>query len=60
LADCKSNCQSAEEGLEDWLTLAQPSQPRAWLVYGGDENHHRKDTGVISWRNFPALTDLTG
>jgi len=46
--------------LEDWLTLAQPSQPRAWLVYGGDENHHRKDTGVISWRNFPALTDLTG
>ena len=47
-------------GLEDWLKLAQPSQPRAWLVYGGSENHQRKNTRVLSWRNLPALTDLTG
>ena len=47
-------------GLEDWLTLAQPSQPRAWLVYGGSENHQRKNTRVLSWRNLPALTDLMG
>jgi len=47
-------------GLEDWLKLAQPSQPRAWLVYGGSENHQRKNTRVLSWRNLPALTDLMG
>ena len=47
-------------GLEDWLTLAKPSRPRVWLVYGGGENHQRKNTQVISWRNLPALTDLTG
>jgi len=47
-------------GLEHWLALAQPRQPRAWLVYGGSEDHQRKATRIISWRHLPALTDLTG
>jgi len=48
------------KGLEDWLTLAQPRRPRAWLVYGGNEDHQRKTTRVLSWRHLPALTDVTG
>jgi len=48
------------KGLEDWLTLAQPRRPRAWLVYGGSEDHQRKTTRVLSWRHLPALTDVTG
>jgi predicted AAA+ superfamily ATPase len=47
-------------GLEDWLALAQPRQPRAWLVYGGSEDHQRKTARIISWQHLPALTDLTG
>jgi predicted RNA polymerase sigma factor len=45
-------------GLEDWLALAQPRQPQAWLVYGGGEAHQRKSTRVISWQHLPVLTDL--
>jgi len=47
-------------GLDDWLTLAQPRQPKAWLVYGGTAQHQRKTTRVISWQHLPELTDVLG
>lgn len=44
-------------GLEDWEALARPRQPKAWLIYGGQEDHRRKTTRILSWRNLHALTD---
>ena len=46
------------KGVDDWLTLARPRQPRAWLVYGGGEDHQRKTTRILSWQHLPALTDV--
>ena len=46
-------------GLNHWLALAQPKQPRAWLIYGGREDHRQQDTRLLSWRHLAALTDLT-
>ena len=44
-------------GIEHWETLARPRQPKAWLIYAGQEDHQRKTTHILSWRNLPALTD---
>lgn len=46
------------KGITHWLSLANPREPRAWLVYGGREDHQRHETRIMSWRNLPALNDL--
>ncbi|MBN1102057.1 MAG: ATP-binding protein [Deltaproteobacteria bacterium] len=40
------------KGIDYWLELARPPKPRACLVYAGKENHKRKETEVVSWRNL--------
>lgn len=44
------------KGLEHWFKLARPKQPRAWLVYGGKDEHLRDAVRILSWRNLQALT----
>lgn len=45
------------KGIEDWLALAQPRKPQAWLVYGGKEDHQRNATRILSWRHLTAMSD---
>lgn len=45
-------------GIEHWEKLARPRQLKASLIYGGQENHRRKTTSILSWRNLPAPTDV--
>jgi len=45
------------KGIEGWLALSKPRQPRGWLVYGGNEDHQRHHIQVLSWRNLPDLAD---
>jgi uncharacterized protein len=42
------------KGIDYWLELARPRKPKAWLVYAGTDNHKRKETEVVSWRNLAA------
>lgn len=46
------------KGITHWLGLAKIRNPRAWLVYGGRDDHQRHETRILSWRNLPTLEDL--
>lgn len=46
------------DGLQHWLEMAQPRQPRSWLIYGGREDHLQKNTWLLSWHHLTELTDL--
>jgi len=47
------------KGIDHWLELAALRQPsHAWLVYGGEENHRRDQTRILSWRDLKLLNDL--
>ncbi len=43
--------------INDWHTIAKLAQPKAWIVYGGVDNHQQKTTRIISWTKLRSLTD---
>ena len=45
-------------GIDHWLEMAKPRHPKAWLIYGGKDNHRRDQTTILSWRHLKNLDDL--